>query len=68
VLAVLRKTTARDLARRTGLAEWRVSRVLAGVARPTTEELRALQLALFDDGATPTAVTVSVTTPKDGEA
>jgi hypothetical protein len=50
VLATLRQTTARDVARRTALPEWRVSRILAGVARPTAEELRVLRLALFDDG------------------
>jgi hypothetical protein len=50
VLATLRQTTARAVARRTDLAEWRVSRILAGVARPTAEELRVLREALFEEG------------------
>ena len=69
VLATLRQTTARDVARRTALADWRVSRILAGTARPTAEELRLLRLALFDDGG-PGSMLAPGTEPtlKDGEA
>lgn len=49
VLAAMRRVTARQLARRTGLAEWRVSRILRDVARPTDEELRLLRAAVFGE-------------------
>lgn len=69
VLVTLRQTTARDVARRTALPEWRVSRILAGVARPTAEELRALRLALFDDsGPASAAAPEGEPTPEGGEA
>ena len=69
VLASLRQATARDVARRTALPEWRVSRILAGVARPTAEELRVLRLALFDDGVpASTLAPQSEPTSTDGEA
>ena len=69
VLATLRQTTARDVARRTALPEWRVSRILAGTARPTPEELRILRVALFDDGGSASTLAPgSEPTPKDGEA
>ena len=69
VLATLRQTTARDIARRTVMPEWRVHRILAGVARPTAEELRVLRQALFDDGGYRSAFAAeSETNPKDSEA
>jgi hypothetical protein len=69
VLAALRQTTARDVARRTALPEWRVSRILAGTARPTPEELRVLRQALFDDdGSGSTLAPGSETNQKDSEA
>lgn len=68
VIAALRQTTARDVARRTVMPEWRVHRILAGTARPTAEELRVLRLALFDDGGSgSTLVPGSETTSEDGE-
>jgi hypothetical protein len=69
VLATLRQATASDVARRIGMPEWRVTRIWAGTARPTAEELRLLRLALFDDGG-PGSTLASGSTPttNDGEA
>jgi hypothetical protein len=51
------------------MPEWRVHRILAGVARPTAEELRVLRQALFDDGGSRSAFAAeSETNPKDSEA
>jgi len=47
VLAAMRRVTARKLARRVGLPEWRVSRILRDVAAPTEDELRLLRSAIF---------------------
>jgi hypothetical protein len=49
VVAALRAMTGRDLARHAEMPEWRVSRILQGVARPTDEELRVLRLAVWSD-------------------
>lgn len=51
VLATLRQASARDLARRSGVPEWRVGRILSGIARPTLAELGAIRQALFEEEA-----------------
>lgn len=56
VLATLRQLTARDLAHRAGLPEWRVGRILKGTARPKSQELARLRGAVFAEvTSSPTA-------------
>jgi len=55
VLATLRQTSARELAHRSGLPEWRVSRILAGTAKPTDAEMARLRAAMFEHPQSTTA-------------
>jgi hypothetical protein len=48
-MAVIRRTTARQLAGRTGISYWRVTRILRQRATPTQRELGILAAALFAD-------------------
>ncbi len=52
VLVAMRRLTARDLARRSGLAYPRTVRILRGEGHPSDAELKSLRNAIFSESST----------------
>jgi hypothetical protein len=49
VLAALRRVSRRELARRSGIGYWRLSRIFNGHLTPQPDELVLLRAAMFDE-------------------
>jgi len=50
VALALREITAREAARRAGISEWALSRILNDRSRPDAMTLRRVRAAIFDEG------------------